>query len=373
MDWVGPSAVGLVTTVALMIALRPLAAVGGLVDRPGGRKSHIGEVPVIGGIAMFFGMAAGLALVPGASSQYLFMLLAGGILLGIGVIDDRSDLSLYVRLGAQVLAAAVMVLGGGLVVREIGNPLGTGTIALGTFAYPFTVLVSVTVINAFNFIDGVDGLAGSLAAVAIGAIAFVAVKASPGIALVSAVACASILGFLLFNCPVVKHHRLRSFMGDAGSTVLGIIVLWLAISVSQGEARSMSPVIGLWIVLIPLADIFTCFTRRIARGHSPFRPGRGHLHHVLLRGQLSVRRVWAVLTALGILYAGIGLIGDHFGVPDVAMFAGWALLMLLQYRLLKTVARMARSKRWKKLRPVAAAAVPGSLQSATGASPAART
>lgn len=374
MDWVGPAAVGLVTTVALMLALRPLAAVGGLVDHPGGRKSHIGDVPVIGGIAMFFGMAAGLALVPGSSSQYLFMLLAGGLLLGVGVIDDRSDLSIYVRLGAQIIAATVMVFGGELVVRQIGNPLGTGTLALGAYAYPFTVLVSVTVINAFNFIDGVDGLAGSLAAVAIGAVAFVAIKASPDIALASVVACASILGFLLFNCPVVKHHRLRSFMGDAGSTVLGIIVLWLTISVSQGEARSFSPVIGLWIVLIPLADIFTCFTRRIARGHSPFRPGRGHLHHVLLRGQLSVRRVWAVLTALGILYACIGLLGNHLGVPDVVMFAGWALLMLFQYRLLKMLARIARSTRWRKRQRRAAAASSATLlPAASRAPPEART
>ncbi|MDA0995232.1 MAG: hypothetical protein O3A13_16605 [Proteobacteria bacterium] len=350
MNWMGPATVGLVTTVALMLALRPLAAAGRLIDVPGGRKSHVGDVPVIGGIAMFFGIAAGLSLLPGGGQQYLFMLLAGGILLGIGVLDDRQQVSLYVRLGAQAIAASVMVYGGQLLIADLGDLLGTGVIHLGAGTYVFTVLVSISVINAFNFIDGVDGLAGCLAAIAIGSVAIVSSVVPTPITTVGIVACASIIGFLVFNFPALFNRRLRSFMGDGGSTLLGIVVLWLTISASQGEARPMSPIIGLWFVLIPLADLFTCFIRRIAKGQSPFTPGRGHLHHILLRGKLTDRQVLLTLTGLGATYAGAALVANRIGVPDVVMFGGWTLLMFVQYPLIKKIALTARSQCWKRLR-----------------------
>ena len=225
MDWLSPASVGVLTTIILILALRPAAVASGLIDSPGGRKSHIGHVPVVGGIGMFIGMTAGLWLVPNADSQYLFMLLAAGILIGIGVIDDRKHVSLYARLGAQAAAASVMVYGGNLLITDIGDPFGTGIIGTGSWAYLFTVLVCVSVINAFNFIDGIDGLAGCLALVAIGAVTVVALDMPGSIALAGVVCIASILGFLIFNFPTSLNRQFRTFMGDAGSTLLGIVVL----------------------------------------------------------------------------------------------------------------------------------------------------
>jgi len=362
MTLLGPAVIGMITTIALMLALRPLAVSYGFIDSPGGRKSHIGDVPVIGGVAMFIGMAAGIALVPNAHSEHLFMLPAGAVLLGIGTLDDRYRVSLFARLGAQAVGAGIMVFGGHLVIADMGDLLGTGTLHLGAGATMFTILVTITVINAFNFIDGIDGLAGCLAAIAIGAVAIVANSLATPISTVGIVACASIVGFLVFNFPVYLNRRLRSFMGDAGSTLLGLIVVWLTISVSQGEARPISPVIGLWIVLVPLADLFTCFVRRIARGKSPLRPGREHLHYILLRGGLSVRQVLALLTALGGLYAAVGLIGHSLGIPDVIMFGAWVAVMTCQYPLMMKIALWSRGAHWKKLREHTSAPEPASPQ-----------
>jgi UDP-GlcNAc:undecaprenyl-phosphate GlcNAc-1-phosphate transferase len=288
MTFLGPAMLGMVTTIALMFALRPLAVSTGLIDSPGGRKSHIGDVPVIGGVAMFIGMIAGMAVVPDVSNVHLWMMFAGGVLLAIGIRDDRRHVSSNVRLVAQAMAAAIMALGANLVISDLGDPLGIGVVYLGSWATMFTVLVTISVINAFNFIDGIDGLAGCLAAIAIGAVAIVAVNLTTSVTTIGIIACASILGFLLFNFPVYMNRNVRSFMGDAGSTLLGLIVVWLTISVSQGEHRVISPVIGLWFVLVPLADLFTCFIRRILNGKSPLSPGREHLHYILMRGRLSV-------------------------------------------------------------------------------------
>ena len=333
-----------------MLVLRPLAISIGLIDSPGGRKSHTGDVPVIGGIAMFIGMAVGIALVPDVDREYWYMLLAGGVLLGVGVLDDRYHVSLYVRLGVHALAACIMVFGGQLIIADIGNPLGLGTLYLGPAAVLFTVLVTIAVVNAFNFVDGIDGLAGCLAAVAITAVAAVAAGWPASTAAIAVVVCACVVGFLLFNFPARANWHLRSFMGDAGSTLLGLIVVWLTVCVSQGESREISPVVGLWFATMPLADLFTCFVRRIAKGKSPMRPWREHFHYLLLRGGLSARQVLGVLTGLGALYAAIGVAGHSGGVPDSVLFIAWAAVCGSQYWLLRRSAALLRRAHWQQLR-----------------------
>ena len=279
-----PISISLAITLLLMVALRPLAVGLGLVDRPGGRKAHVGEIPIVGGLAMFAGIFFGLAIIPDLAAGYWYLLLSGALLVIVGVLDDKYDIPAEIRLVAQTCAVIIMVYGGGLVVWSIGSPLGFGNIELGPFALIFTVLVTLTVINAFNLVDGVDGLAGSMAIIALLGIV-ISGGAAADTTSIAGVVSASVVGFLVFNYPVYANRRLRSFMGDAGSTLLGLVVVWLTIRVSQGDTPSMSPVIGLWFVSVPLFDLFTCFIRRVARGRSPFRPGREHFHHMLYRGE----------------------------------------------------------------------------------------
>ena len=343
----GAVLISFAVTFVFMVALRPLAFSYGLVDRPGGRKSHIGEVPIIGGLSMFIGVIVGLALLPDQYGNSLYLLSAAGILVGIGLVDDRFGLSATVRLVAQFVATLIMVIGAGLIATDLGNFLGFGVIGLGPLAIPVTILITITVINAFNLVDGVDGLAGSMAVVALTAIALVSTRSASMLALVS-VSLAAIGGFLLFNFPTIANRRIRSFMGDSGSTFLGLLVVWLTIAISQGEGRVISPVIGLWFVAIPVFDLFTCFTRRILRGKSPFAPGRDHFHHQLKRSGMGVRHVLLVLTALQVGYAGAGLIGHFSGVPEPVMFVAWLVLGLTQYTVIRRFAVMYRYSNWGK-------------------------
>ena len=329
--------VALATSLIFMIALRPLAKSVGLVDRPGGRKSHVGEVPLVGGPSMFFAILIGMALLPESSSRFVYLPVGASLLVAVGLIDDRYSLPAGIRLIAQVTAVLIMVFGSELVIRDIGDPFAIGTIHMGPLSLLFTLLVTLAVINSFNLIDGVDGLAGSMAFVALSALVAVAGFAAPATD-VALVALAAIFGFLLFNFPVIANRPVRSFMGDSGSTLLGLVIVWITIGISQGPERLVSPVTCLWFAALPVFDLLTCFVRRIARGVSPFRPGRDHFHHTLKRGGLRVRQVLGILTGLQVLYAVLGLIAHFTGASDALTFWVWAVLGLCQHWFIRKIA-----------------------------------
>ena len=339
------SAIALVVTIVFVMALRPFAQSVGLVDRPGGRKAHIGDVPIIGGVAMFIGVFAGLVAIQGLSVLIVTLLLASFLLVAIGLLDDKYALTASVRVAVQVAAVLIMFYGSGFRLADIGDPFGFGVIYMGPFTLIFTTVVSLTVINAYNFVDGADGLAGSLALVALLAIALVSGYAGSAAAIALTVA-AAVVGFLVFNYPVRWNRPVRTFMGDAGSTFLGFTILWVVLGASQGAERLVSPVIGLWFASVPIYDLLTCFVQRMRHGKSPFKPGRDHFHHVLNRGTSHVRRTLMVLTALQIIYASIGLAGHYAGAPDWLMFAGWSVLGLTQFLIIR---RLATFKRWFRL------------------------
>ena len=335
--------VTLLGTWVLVATLRPVALTVGLTDAPGERKRHTGEIPVVGGIAMYAGIVSGTCIAMGTSGNIAYPLAAGALLIVVGVLDDWRDLPRLPRLLAEIAAAMIMIVGGKLVIAEIGDPFGFGTIQTGPAAIVVSVLITVSVINAFNFIDGIDGLAGSMALVALLAGATASGWAAPT-ASIAAVASAAIIGFLIFNLPAQANRRTRAFMGDAGSTLLGLVVVWHTISITQGDSRAISPVTGLWFALVPLSDFFTCFVRRIASGRSPFDCGRDHIHHALLRYGLTARQVLIVLSGLAVAYAGFGLFGVVVGAPDSAMFALWVILGASQYWMVSRLGTRPKSR-----------------------------
>ena len=343
------------TTTVLMVALRPLAFTVGLLDAPGGRKFHQGYVPIIGGLAMFAGVFTGLLLLPYPASPIHSIFAASLILVVVGGVDDRFHLPASVRISSQIVATLLMVYGAGLKLSDIGDPFGTGIISMGSFSLVFTMLVTLTMINAYNLVDGADGLAGALTLIALLSVALVSDIHQPSAAAALTVSSA-IVGFLLFNFPTPWNQRLRSFMGDAGSTMLGFAVVWITLGVSQGEARAISPVHCLWFASIPIYDCLTCFVRRAMKGRSPFSPGRDHFHHILFRGGFGVRQALAILTGLQLLYALIAIVAHFAGVADVVMFTAWSLLFVTQRKVIRQIGRLHRCYKLKKLRRLRAQA-----------------
>jgi UDP-GlcNAc:undecaprenyl-phosphate GlcNAc-1-phosphate transferase len=312
-------ALTLIITLLFILALRPVALAIRLIDAPGGRKTHNNPTPVIGGIAMYLGLVFGGVLLRGIPNFEL-LLMGASLLIVIGAIDDRFELPASVRLIAQTCATLVMIYAAGLKLDNIGSPLFFD-FELGSFSVPFTILVTLTVINAFNVIDGIDGLAGGVAFIALGFMATISFgSAIFGLILLLM---AIVTGFLMCNAPLSSNEKVKCFMGDSGSTFLGFAVAWLGISLSQGESNMMSAVTGLWLVAVPLYDVITSMFRRIFKRQSPFRPDRDHFHHVLMRNGWSARMALGIILALTCVTASIGIIGEIFSIPDTIMFLLW--------------------------------------------------
>jgi UDP-GlcNAc:undecaprenyl-phosphate GlcNAc-1-phosphate transferase len=335
---IGPAAASFFLCLLAMFALRPLAIAVNLIDRPGGRKLHVGEVPVVGGLGMLLGMVLGMGLVPLPDSTIGTLLAACAILVTVGLIDDRFGLSPWTRLPVQIAATLVLILGTRAVVVTLGAPFGEEIRLEGAFAFVFTVLIVVAAINAFNMLDGMDGLAGALAMVALVSLAIVAHDGGVVAALsASMVIIGAVAAFLISNLPINLNRDVRCFMGDSGSTLLGFSVAWLCIVVSQGPAPAVMPVTTFWIVALPLYELSWTVIRRTIRGISPFKPDNGHLHHLVLQAGFGVRGAFVLFAVLAILLASFGIAVDRLGMSDSSSFALFVVAGVLIVRLLYRV------------------------------------
>jgi UDP-GlcNAc:undecaprenyl-phosphate GlcNAc-1-phosphate transferase len=315
---IAPVAASFLLCLLAMLALRPVAIAVKLIDRPGGRKIHNGEVPIVGGIAMLLGIVLGLGFVPLPEIAASPFLAASALLVTVGLLDDRFELSPWTRLGVHVAAAALLVGASGTSITVLAS-LADGTqITLEGFqSQAVTVLTIVAAINAFNMLDGMDGLAGATSIVALAALAFLALDVN---AIIIAATALTVLGavaaFLIANVPAKFNRDMRCFMGDSGSTLLGFAVAWLCLVVSQPPVQAASPITLLWVVALPLFDFVCTVIRRLLRGASLLEADDEHLHHLLLKAGFRVRGAFAIFVALSALLAAIGIAIDRFKVSD---------------------------------------------------------
>jgi len=337
-SFVGPLT-GFAATAFIIVLLRPLAVTIGLVDVPSVRKSHEGEVPLIGGLAILLGicvsvLAFGLAtgtkpwVEPGVSS----FLIAAALLVGVGVWDDLRELSAFTKFTAQIIAALLMIFGAGVVLTDLGHLSMTAEpLRLGIFAVPFTVFTTLGIINAVNMSDGLDGLAGSLVLVSLLGlgIANFASGGEIGVTMFVLTVASTTAGFLIFNLRMLWRTKASVFLGDAGSTLLGFVLCWLAISLTQGETKNISPATALWFLMVPIFDAVSMMVRRIVKRRSPFEADREHLHHIFLMAGFTVGETVGIISAIAAAGGVIGLGGIFFGVADYLMAGLFAVTGLL--------------------------------------------
>jgi len=314
-------------TLLAMAALRPVAVAVELVDKPGGRKTHHGDIPVVGGVAMFLGFTFALGLLPASQLVSAGLLSAGALVVLVGMLDDRFELSPYARLTAHLVAASVVLSASDLSITSLGRPFGAEEVVFSPVASTaFTCVAIMGAINAFNMLDGMDGLAGTMAFNCLVGLAILgAMIGDTSVTAVSIVCCSGVVAFLIFNIPARFNRRFRCFMGDAGSTLLGFLLACLCISISQGAGPKVSPIITLWLVALPLFELLWTTIRRLAKGESPFRPDRAHFHHKLLDAGFGVRGAFFVLVTLGALLAGAGLLLHYVELSGATAFGVWLL------------------------------------------------
>ena len=340
----------LVCAIAIPLAV-PLARRLGMVDHPGGRKDHVGAIPVIGGLVIFLAVALSTLVFESAASAMSLTFIAGaGLMVAVGQLDDRFDLHWRWRIAAQVAAALMMIHIAGVQVTHLQDVFGFAAPNMGLFAVPFTVFIVVGVINALNMADGVDGLAGSLSLVSLLLFTGFALYAGdlPVAASLLSLS-AALVGFLLWNCRRPGQPRAKVFLGNGGSMLLGFVIAWTAVGLTQNPAHPVSPVLGPWTLALPLIDCVTLMIRRWHQGRSPFAADRQHMHHLLLDAGFRPTAVVLLLASLA-LVLGIGAaIALKLGVYRpllvlvfLGLLAGW---YVFSYDYARAVGRLRRLAR----------------------------
>ncbi|MFT4306627.1 MAG: MraY family glycosyltransferase [Microbacterium sp.] len=324
------------------------------------RDVHTRPTPRLGGIAMFLGVAVafafssgngGFALIWSDPAPMLAVLGATLLIVLVGVADDLWDLDWMIKLGAQLIAAGIIVWFGQLQISSL--PIGGMTVGSSWMSFALTVIAIVLVMNAVNFIDGLDGLVAGVCLIAngiffvysyllvrdIGASTYFNLASFVAVVLIGACA-----GFLPFN-----WHPAKMFMGDAGALMLGLLMATSAVAITGQIQPAMldpalfgrSQLLGAFIpillpvavVMLPLLDFGLAVVRRLRAGTSPFSPDRKHLHHRMLDlghsdlGAVLIFYAWAAVIGMAVLLMYIATrenwygqywIGVAFGVVGVA-------------------------------------------------------
>lgn len=309
--------------------VRRLAITNGIVDWPDAkRKAHAHPVAYLGGVAIFLGWLAGVLLfllgavgTPAGSMGFpISVILGAAVIMLTGLFDDIYGIQARVKIGGQLFAAAA------LATEQVGTTLVHNSIeSLGLGAMPgwaeywvgIAVIAGLVVggCNAMNLIDGLDGLSSGIAGIAAGGmclILFCLVAMTGKQALVPAavpilVICLALIGSLLGFLPY-NFNPASIFMGDTGSLLLGFICI--AAILMFGGLGGLGPLMvtaGLICFAVPITDTTLAIVRRKIQGKPIFAPDAMHIHHMLRRSGLSVKKAVAVMWLLGLAYAATGV------------------------------------------------------------------
>jgi len=339
------------TTAIAITVLRRFSVRLGLVDHPNERKHHVGHVPLVGGVAMFIGLIAGALSYTHFSSFGQILLGSSGVLVVLGTLDDRFDLSVRARLLVQITVILTVIVSTGVYIHTLGQLFGY-QVELGWAGIPFTVIAVIGLLNAFNMMDGIDGLAGGLTLVSIAAISLFAGSSVPyGSKLLMALLTAATLPYLAANLGIIGR---KIFLGDAGSMGIGFLLAWILIRLSQHPGTHLSPVDVLWCVALPVLDTLAVMYRRMRQRVSPFKPDRGHIHHLLLDMGLSPRAVLVALIALAASMAFLGSVTRSLGLGSGSNLAAFCILAMV-YTLFVTRIRGRQQARSRHIASRAAA------------------
>ncbi|EDQ2460817.1 UDP-phosphate N-acetylglucosaminyl 1-phosphate transferase [Salmonella enterica subsp. enterica serovar Paratyphi B] len=332
----------LFTTIFIFLA-RKVAIKIGLVDKPNFRKRHQGVIPLVGGISVF----AGICFMFGLSDYYIphlsLYLICAGVLVFVGAMDDRFDISVKIRAVVQAVIAVVMMVIAKLHLGSLGYIFGPWELVLGPFGYFLTLFAVWAAINAFNMVDGIDGLLGGLSSVSFAAMGLILwFDGQTSLAMWCFAMIAAILPYIMLNLGILGR-RYKVFMGDAGSTLIGFTVIWLLLETTQGKIHSISPVTALWIIAIPLMDMVAIMYRRLRKGMSPFSPDRQHIHHLVMRAGFTSRQAFVLITLAAAILAGVGVTAEysHF-VPEWVMLVLFLLAFFLYGYCIKRAWKVAR-------------------------------
>lgn len=290
--------VGFAMALGLTPLSRQIAMRLGVVDKPTlARKIHKDHKPLMGGLAIYVAFVASLLVF--SPPRHLFELGAicagAGLLSFVGLLDDRFNLSVRVRLLAMLCAAGI-VIAAGIQIRLFNAPL---------LDVLLTLLWIVGITNAANFLDNMDGLTAGISAIASGFFLLIAfIQGQVLVSLLAAAVFGSAVGFLAYN-----FNPASTFMGDMGALVLGYVLAILGIKLQFAtQPLSVTWMIPLFVLALPIFDINLVVWTRVFEGRSPFEGGKDHTSHRIMALGFSQRWTLAIIYTLCVLFGALGLV-----------------------------------------------------------------
>jgi UDP-GlcNAc:undecaprenyl-phosphate GlcNAc-1-phosphate transferase len=302
---------GFTTNLLVPLAVRVARALRA-VDKPGGRRHQIGEVPRLGGLAIVAGLALGVLTVVAVQwnewastiprDQILALLIGGALIFTLGIVDDLFDVPAAKKFGIQVIAATILVLAGWSF--HVLRLFGIGDVQLGLAEQAVSVLFIVGVINAINLIDGLDGLAGGVVAIiSTSFLAYAILLKDPATMILMGATAGACLGFLPHNWAPA-----RIFMGDSGALTLGFLLAGASVQSSTKTQALVAILVPVLALGVPMFDtLLVMLVRFLRQPHGPvaerflqmFRADRTHLHHLLEHLSASrARVVWTIYASV---------------------------------------------------------------------------
>ena len=308
---------GFVIPKILLIAFRK-----NLFDEPDERKIHTSLVPRLGGIAfkpvIFFtlSLVMGVDMILGegsiireASGQVgplAFVYCAVMLLYLVGIGDDLVGIRYKAKFVIQVISAVMLIIGG-LYINNFQGFLGLNELNIW-FAYPFTILLVVFIINAMNLIDGIDGLASGLSSVAMAFYAVLFYIVGEYLYTLIAITTLGVLvPFFYYNVFGDPKKQKKIFMGDTGSLTIGMMICFLSFKMAMlpnnENDTTLNPLILAFSpLIIPCFDVIRVYMGRVKRKKNPFLPDKTHIHHKLLAIGMGQRTAMITILTVSVCF-----------------------------------------------------------------------
>ncbi len=279
--------VSLVLVACIHSRVVKLAVRYNIVDKPDKRKLQKVPVPVLGGVAVFCGVAAGLIVASCFTDLHAMWLVVPvmAVMLLTGLMDDLSGLSPWLRLSIEIGLAFCLVFWGGFCIDDFHGLGGVHEIPFQVAA-PLTVFAAVGIINAINLIDGVNGLSSGFCVMAsiLFGVFFYCVGNVPML-LLAGVSAGALIPFFFHN---VFGRKSRMFIGDSGTLAMGVVMSVFVCEVLRHDAAyvvddrfGLIP-FTLAVLCIPVFDTLRVMSTRMLHGTSPFHADKTHLHHMFI-------------------------------------------------------------------------------------------
>ena len=281
-----------------------IALLKNIVDNPDARKLQRTPVPVLGGVAVFFGIVIGIASMSALvnCSGLLIVIMSMMAMLYTGTMDDILNLSPALRFLIEIIVVVLLIFVGDYCINEFHGLWGVGEISCW-LAVPLTIFASVGIINAINLMDGVNGLSSGfciMASIMFGTLFYL--SGCITMTILAAVSVGALIPFFFHN---VFGKTSKMFIGDGGTLVMGTIMSIFVIEVLRGDSPCVAyvnPNVGLVpftlaVLGIPVFDTLRVMSTRILKGVSPFNPDKTHLHHMFIElGASHVATTLAILS-----------------------------------------------------------------------------